>query len=172
MAVNRGKQFEEVIKQSFLKVKDVSIDRLHDQTTHFKGSSANICDFIVYRKPYEYYIECKTVHGNTIPIYTPNDDRKYGAFTNKQWEGMLEKSHIPGVTAGAIIWFIDKDTTVYYPIQILEEIRNLGKKSIRYDYFHPERIYLTGVKKKVFYDYNMFDLLKQLEWRFKVEIEH
>lgn len=43
MTINRGKQFEDVIKKSFLKVPNVSIDRLHDQTTLYKGST-NICD--------------------------------------------------------------------------------------------------------------------------------
>ena len=46
MATNRGKQFEEVIKEAFESIPDVSIDRLHDQTTGYRGSS-NICDFIV-----------------------------------------------------------------------------------------------------------------------------
>lgn len=171
MAVNRGKKFEEVVKECFNKVPGVSIDRIHDQTTHYKGST-NICDFIVYKKPYEYYIECKSVHGNTIPIYSPEERKKYGAITNRQWEGMLEKSKIEGVTAGVIIWFTDHDTTVYYPIATLEDIRNSGKKSIRYDYFHPERIYLCGEKKRVFFDYDMNDLLKQLEWRMGVEIRN
>ena len=70
MVENRGKQFENVIKTAFEKVDGVSIDRLHDQTTGFKGSS-NICDFIVYKEPYEYYIECKSVHGNLLSIYSP-----------------------------------------------------------------------------------------------------
>lgn len=43
MAQNRGKQFEEVIRKAFEKVPNVSIDRLHDQTTGFIGSQ-NICD--------------------------------------------------------------------------------------------------------------------------------
>lgn len=43
MSINRGKDFENVIRQAFEKVPDVSIDRLHDQTTGFKGSQ-NICD--------------------------------------------------------------------------------------------------------------------------------
>lgn len=172
MAVNRGKQFEEVVKNCFLKVPEISIDRIHDQTTGFKGSSANICDFIVYKKPFEYYIECKSVHGNVMSIYGTKPDRKYGAISNKQWEGMLEKTAITGVTAGVLIWFIDHDTTVYYPINVLNDIRNSGKKSIRYDYFHPERIYLIGEKKRVFYDYDMNDLLSKLEWRMGVEIRY
>lgn len=43
MAENRGKQFENVIREAFEKVPGVSIDRLHDQTNGFKGSQ-NICD--------------------------------------------------------------------------------------------------------------------------------
>lgn len=43
MSTNRGKQFENVVRQAFEKVPGVSIDRLHDQTTGFKGSQ-NICD--------------------------------------------------------------------------------------------------------------------------------
>ena len=46
MVVNRGKQFEDVIKQAFLNVPDVSVDRLHDQMSGYFGSK-NICDFIV-----------------------------------------------------------------------------------------------------------------------------
>lgn len=43
MAVNRGKKFENVIREAFEKVPNVSVDRLHDQTNGFKGSQ-NICD--------------------------------------------------------------------------------------------------------------------------------
>ena len=43
MSFNRGKQFEKVIKEAFERVPGVSIDRLHDQTTGYVGSS-NICD--------------------------------------------------------------------------------------------------------------------------------
>ena len=104
--VNRGKQFENVIKQAFLKIPDVSIDRLHDQTTGFIGSS-NICDFIVYKEPYEYYIECKSVHGNTLP---------FSNITETQWNGLLLKSQIIGVKAEIICWWVDKDVTKFIPI--------------------------------------------------------
>lgn len=43
MSPNRGKQFENVIREAFERVPNVSIDRLHDQTNGFKGSQ-NICD--------------------------------------------------------------------------------------------------------------------------------
>lgn len=158
MTVSRGKQFEDVIRKAFEKVPNVSIDRLHDQTTHWKGSSANICDFIVYKEPYEYYIECKSVHGNTLP---------FSNITDTQWNGLLEKSKIEGVFAGVICWWTQKDTTLFIPIQILEAERLEGKKSIRFDYenqflgYFPsgeleiETIQIKGKKKRIFFDYDM-----------------
>ena len=115
MAVNRGKQFEEEVEKCLRRVKGVSIDRIHDQTTGYVGSS-NVCDFIVYKKPYLIYIECKSVHGNTLSIHSiPKPDKRgklhgfYGNISDKQWEGLLEKSKIDGVMAGVLCWWIDKD---------------------------------------------------------------
>ena len=166
MTVNRGKKFESVVRASFERVPGVSIDRLHDQTTRYKGST-NICDFIVYKKPYEHYIECKSVHGNTMAIFATDEKHKYGNITNAQWEGLLNKSKINGVSAGVLIWFVDCDITVYYPITALQEIRDCGNKSIRFDTFHPDRIYVCGEKKRVFYDYYMKDFLDDLAWKVK-----
>ena len=43
MSDNKGKQFENIIKQAFEQVPNVSVVRLHDQTTGYLGSK-NICD--------------------------------------------------------------------------------------------------------------------------------
>ena len=166
MAVNRGKKFEDVIRESFEKVPDVSIDRLHDQTTHYKGST-NICDFIVYKKPYEYYIECKSVHGNTLSIHSiPKPDKHgvlhgfYGNITDTQWEGLLEKSKISGVIAGVICWWVDKDVTRFLSIADLQLARDLGYKSIRFD---EPYMPVFGKKKRVFFDYDMDLFFHQIE---------
>ena len=161
MAVNYGKKFEDVIREAFEKVPGVSIDRLHDQTTKFKGTSANICDFIVYREPYEYYIECKSVHGNTLSIHSNDPKHKYGNISNTQWEGLLEKSKIEGVTAGIICWWADKDVTLFLPIQILNQLRRTDNKSVRYDIneYIGNVIEIKGKKKRVFFDYNMEEFL-------------
>ena len=174
MGKNRGKKFEDCVENSFLKVPGVSIDRLHDQTTGYLGSS-NICDFVVYKKPYEYYIECKSVHGNTLSIHSnPKPDKKgvlhgfYGNITDTQWDGLMEKSTIPGVTAGVLCWWVDKDVTRFIPIQILDVLRNIYKnKSIRYDLifhhnYNPQIINLGGHKKRVFFDYDMEQFLKEV----------
>ncbi len=181
MAVNRGKQFENVIKEAFERVPDVSVVRLHDQTTGYIGSS-NHCDFIVYHKPYEYHLECKSVHGNTFSIHSnPKKDKNgilhgfYGNITDKQWEGLLEKSKIPGVIAGVIVWWVDKDVTLFIPIGMLQCLRNdYGYKSFPYHLRSIEIPRYNGVfwvadeiqgkKKRVFFDYDMQRFLEVVEY--------
>ena len=163
MGKNRGKQFENVIRSAFEKADGVSIDRLHDQTTGFYGST-NIADIIVYRKPYEYYFELKSVHGNTLSIHSNDPSKKYGNITNKQWEGLLEKSQIPGVFAGVICWWVDKNVTRFIPIQALEYARTkAGAKSIRYDDTDYNYYEVFGKKKRVFFEYDVAGLLDALE---------
>ena len=149
MAVSRGKQFEAVIKDAFEKVPGVSIDRLHDQTTGFKGSQ-NICDFIVYKEPYEYYFECKSVHGNTL---------SFNNITDTQWNGLLEKSKIEGVFAGVICWWIDKDVTKFISIREFDRLRMTGFKSVRFDYDNYYVTEIKGKKKRVFFEYDMEEFL-------------
>ena len=152
MTENRGKQFENVIREAFEKVPGVSIDRLHDQTTGFKGSQ-NICDFIVYKEPNEYYFECKSIHRASLP---------FSNITDTQWNGLLEKSKIEGVFAGIICWWVDKDITRFIPIQLLQAMKDHNMKSIRYDFtlFGKDCcIEIKGKKKRVFFDYDMEEFL-------------
>lgn len=149
MSINRGKKFEEVVKQSFLKVDGVSIDRLHDQTTGYLGSR-NICDFIVYKKPYEYYVECKSIHGNTFPLKN---------ITDGQWE-LLSKAKIEGVYAGIICWWVDVDVTKWLPIEDLEIIKLNSGKSVRFD--ADIGFEIKSKKKRVFFDYDMKQFFKEV----------
>lgn len=157
--VNRGKQFEDCIEQAFLEIPDTSVDRLLDPQAGYAGVS-NVCDFIVYRKPRQYYIECKSCYGNTLSIYSNDPKRKYGAISNKQWEGLLEKSKIDGVCAGYIIWFIDHDQTIYVPAPMMEALRNQGDKSFnitKWQYEDWEHI--PGKKRRILFDYDMHKFL-------------
>lgn len=158
MAVNRGKQFEEIIKQSFEKVPETSVVRLHDQTTGYLGSK-NHCDFIVYHKPLEYHLECKSVHGNTLPLTN---------ITDNQWQGLLEKSKIKGVVAGIICWWIDKNVTLFLPIEELELEKQHGWKSVRYDIEQSNGVIeIFGKKKRVFFDYDMEQFIKEVEYGYR-----
>lgn len=159
MGINRGKQFEDIVKEGFERVPGLTIDRIHDQTNGFKGSS-NICDFIAYKMPYIYYIECKSVYGNTLPLTN---------ITDKQWKGLLQKSKVEGVFAGVLCWFIERDVTLFIPIQSLEKWQNLGHKSVKYDVATEtdlEVFPVDGVKKRVFCEYDFTSFVETMEyWR-------
>ena len=55
---NLGKQFELKFKEDFLKIPESTIDRIYDVTTGYKSIS-NVCDFICYKYPNIFYIECQ-----------------------------------------------------------------------------------------------------------------
>ena len=80
---------------------------MYDPTNGYYGIS-NICDFIGYVFPHIYYLECKSIKGNTFP------------FSNlKQYEKLCDKIGVKGVRAGAVIWFYEKDAVLYAPISTI-----------------------------------------------------
>lgn len=123
MKVNRGKAFEKQVRDGFEKVPDTTVTRLLDPQAGYAGVR-NICDFIVYHNPHQYFIECKSCYGNTLP---------FSNITKNQLDGLLEMSKVSGVKAGYLIWFIDHQRTVYASAQLVEIYKNRGKKSLRYD---------------------------------------
>jgi hypothetical protein len=91
MAENYGKAFEQRFKRDFSKLPNSSIDRIYDTTNGFRGIK-NICDFIGYVFPNIFYLECKSIKGNTFPL------------TNlKQYDKLIVKSGIKGVICGVIL---------------------------------------------------------------------
>ena len=72
MTENIGKKFENAFKESVEKVAGVAIVRLPDQMNGYAGSK-NPCDFFMYKKPCMYAIECKSVHGNRLPMTNITD---------------------------------------------------------------------------------------------------
>ena len=162
--VNRGKDFEGQIYDGFAKIDGVSIDRLPDPMAGYAGVK-NICDFLVYKYPTQYYIECKSCYGNTLSIHSNDPKRKYGAITNNQWEGLLEKSKIPGVRAGVMIWFIDHEVTFWYDIRLLQECKDSGMKSIPWANpgCHNDLCQIIeGKKRRVLFDYDFTKFFKEI----------
>ena len=140
---NIGKNFETIIGKAFEKYPFTSVDRIPDQTMHYKDRK-NVADFIVYHHPTLYYIECKTVHGNTLP------------FSNiTQFDALLKKTHIYGVEAGVMCWWVDKDVTRWFPITELEYLRIQGKKSIRFDDYVWGSKLIRGKKKRTYFEYDI-----------------
>lgn len=156
MGINRGKQFEKQIRSSFENCKysdSISIDRLPDPMGGYKGIG-NICDFTVFDTPHLYYLECKCCYGKSFPI---------SYITKNQWEGLLEKSKIPSVIAGYIIWLIDYDFTFFvYASNLSAYIERTGRKSISADDAISGKLIrypINGKKRKVLFDYDMGEFL-------------
>jgi hypothetical protein len=125
------------------------------------AGSANISDFIMYKYPYEYYIECKSVHGNTLPLSN---------ISKNQWDGLIEKSKIDGVFAGVICWWIDKDVTKFISAEELNMCKRNDYKSIRVDHesFCVDGfIDIEGKKKRVFFEYDMEQFFKTMDIVYK-----
>lgn len=148
MSVNRGKQFEDIVQKAMEEVKDTLVVRLHDQTTGFAGSK-NPCDYVVFHSPLFYAIECKSVHGNTLP---------FSNITEYQWQSLLKMSNNNNVVAGILCWWVDRDVTLFINIQELEVCKHNEYKSIRFNHepFMKDGVMeISGTKKRVFFDYNM-----------------
>lgn len=142
-AVNYGKKFETKFKLDFLKIKDATIDRLYDQVSEYKNLS-NICDFIGYKEPNIYYLECKSHKGNTFPFQAL-----------RQYDALLSKVGVPGVRTGVVIWFIDHDRVIYVPIKTIEQMKKDNKKSVNITTIEKDGyrfIEIPSIKKRVFLD--------------------
>ncbi len=156
MADNYGKSFEQKLKNDWLKLPNSTIDRLYDPVGGFHGIS-NISDFIGYSYPYIFYIECKTIKGNTFP------------FSNlKQYEKLLSKLNINGVKAGVVVWFYEKDYVIWCPIEVVREMKSDGEKSLNckkiVDKLYKKDYDITiipSIKKRVFMDSDYSVLLKE-----------
>lgn len=130
MALNKGKMWERCFQESWKATFPSSfILRIPDQQSGYIGTSSNISDFIAFKSPYLYLIECKSTKGNTLPL-----------SNLKQYERLLLYKDLPYVKIGFIVWWIDKGVTAWVPLHSVTDIKNDNKKSIHVDY----------VKKKLY----------------------
>lgn len=154
MALNKGKQFELKFKEDFLKtVPGSTIDRLYDTTSGFRAVS-NICDFIGYSFPNEFYLECKSTLNNVFSLVKLT-----------QYDKLVQKVGIKGVRVGVIIWFIAHDRVVYVPISEVTKMKDDGKKSVNIKMLADKSyniIEIPSTKKRVFMDSD-YSCLKSLK---------
>lgn len=154
MAKNCGKQFEQLIRQQFEEIRDVSVDRINDNVGY--AGAYNIADLIVYRKPNKYYIECKTVKGTSFPFSNVNTK----ALLDMQYQSLIK-----GVACYYLIWFIDLDLTIALNSnELYIKMYGHNKKSIGVSSFDEfEYIVVNGRKKRKYYEYDLVDLLNKLD---------
>lgn len=143
MSINRGKQWEAKLKEDFSKISGAYIYRVPDQLGGLKGQTG-ICDFIGYVFPSIFFIEAKTILGNTFPLTN---------FT--QFEKLISIPDNEGVHRGVMIWFQDHDAVIYVPVATIAKMKSDGKKSVNIrtiDTDGYEYVRVPSVKKRVFLD--------------------
>lgn len=153
MAHQRGKQWEDKVKNDLLKLPNIALERVPDQMTGFKNTSQNPCDFFVYLYPNFYYIECKSVNGNTLTVDIAQYDR------------LIKRLGPKGIRAGVILWWIPHQKVAYVPIKTFEKIKNDGKRSINIKMLNDNEyriIEIPSVTKRVFpdCDYSILNTLQ------------
>ena len=117
-----GKEAEDKIKEWLDKPElDNSFDRFYDQMSGFYQVSRNICDFVFYKYPYQYYIESKS---------TWKDNFSFSMISDTQYKGLLEKSKIKGCYGLIIILFASHQRAFIIDIRSIEKRIESGKKSI------------------------------------------
>lgn len=143
MGTSKGKAFEDKFRADFSKLEGVSLDRLYDPVSGFNGIR-NICDFIGYKYPNIFYLECKSSQDNTW---------NFSAYS--QYEKQLVKVGIPGVRVGVVLWMVKHDTVVYLPTKTIQKMKADNKKSFNIkdlDNKEYRIIKIPSVKKRVFMD--------------------
>lgn len=157
MAQNRGKQFESKLKEDFNKLPGAFIYRVPDNMSGFRGITG-ICDFIGYSFPRIYFLEAKTILGNTFPLTN---------FT--QFDKLMSIPNSKGIHRGVIIWFQTHDTVVYVPLTTFVKLKQDNKKSFNIKYVDSkeyECLVIPSVKKRVFLDsdYSVLLTLPEQGW--------
>ena len=117
-----GKKAEDKIK-TWLNRPDLgySFDRLYDQMTGYFMTSRNICDFICYKYPNQYYIESKATY---------EDRFNFSMLTETQHDGLLTKSTIPGAYGLVIVLFATYQQAFILDIRDIKALEDGGKKSL------------------------------------------
>ena len=152
-----GKKFEDQFKENWLDtVKDSWIYRLFDTMGGYSGI-ANVCDFIGFKSPLLFLIECKEHKGNTFP---------FSAFRQYQQMSDTYKKNITGLVAGVVLWLSDHDKVIWVPITTFDKIKSEDGKSFNIKMLdNPEYqcLELPSVKKRKFLNTDYSKLIEYYE---------
>ena len=110
---------------------------------HFDGrkGSYNISDFIAYQEGHLFILEAKSVHGKTFNI------KSFSQYDR------LREVKVKGAHPMVVIWFVDYDKVIAFPITSVEQMEKDGLKSIHIDtYMNYTHIDVPSVKKRIFMD--------------------
>lgn len=150
---NMGKRFEQDFLSSFKEARNVSIDRFYDVWGNRKNIS-NVSDYVAYKFPHQYYFELKSYEGDYIPL---------SALSYRQYTGLLTKSKIDGVIAGALLNFrTETPQTFFVSIENIEAMRLSGVGGINIEKASQVGYEVSSKLKRTRYVYDVIDLMDAL----------
>lgn len=152
MSIDYGKKFEERFKKDWVNSTGGIVVRLYDNTSGYLSIS-NICDFICYKYPNIFFIECKSHKGASIPFDKIS-----------QYDKMVGMVGIEGVRAGVILWLYEKNKVLYVPIKTIKELKNEKEKSVGLRHLEKYDIIEIPSKKLITFmesDYSVLLSLKE-----------
>ena len=164
---SQGKKFEEDFQNS---ATCMNLDRLKDPPQSFnheyggcpkqkvRFSPRNLCDFIGYSYPNQYYFELKSHKNKSFPVSTivKNDN-------DKRLAEMVGKECHKGVYSFVIFNFRDLDNATYAvrAKAVKTYIESLVRKSIPFDWVVGNGVEIKSTLKRVRYSYDIEGFLKQ-----------
>lgn len=143
-----AKNFEKMFKEQVSNIAGIYCLRLYDTMFMAKGIH-NPSDFVTYKKPTFYLIECKTCQTKSLPFKN---------IADTQFEDMYMASKIRGVKCYVVCWFYQHDKCIAYDIKYLYKLRKEGKKSV--SSVDPKGITIDGIKRKKYFDWDWTALFK------------
>lgn len=118
---NLGKKAEGKIREWLDKPEDgLCFLRLPDQMTGFYGS-ANMCDFLLYKKPNFYAIESKATYADRFD---------FSMITDTQHSEMIKVAKIDGVTSYIVVLFASYQRAFLINMLDIADLEDKGIKSL------------------------------------------
>lgn len=148
--LNDGKVFEKLCREQIGEI--AYIYRIND-FGNFVGIK-NPCDHFAYKYPHFYMLENKAYSGASLPLT---------AISDYQLESMTKARQYKGILAYFLVWYMDKNVTRAIPVEVINDIKETNKKSIRYDYSDDRIIEIDGEKKKKYFIYDWVKFFKEAE---------
>lgn len=152
MSIDYGKKFEERFKLDWVNSTGGAIVRLYDNTSGYLSIS-NVSDYICYKYPNLFFIECKSHKGASIPFTAIS-----------QYDKLLSFSNIKGIRSGVVLWLYEKDIVLYIPVKTIKVLKDSGEKSVGIRHLKDyDIIEIPSKKLRVFMesDYNVLLSLKE-----------
>ena len=162
MSNYRGKDFEYDFKESFKGTKyEKGLMRLYDAQGGYLGVS-NPCDFILYTYPNLFMFELKAVQDKRLD---------FAKIRPNQMDGLTKWSENKGVIAGVLVNFYTYSYIYFIPIDVINEFKAHGKKSINMDMCEKYCYKVDGSKKRTRFRINVPKTIEDLREFKNIDIE-